>query len=62
MGIDQSEEFLEISRERKEEITDKEKAVEYLEKLQRQAIIFADREVFMLGEEENVYGIKELPF
>lgn len=62
MGIDQSEEFLEISRERKEEITDKEKAVEYLEKLQRQAKIFADREVFMLGEEENVYGIKELPF
>ena len=62
MGIDQSEEFLEISRERKEEITDKEKAVEYLEKLQRQAIIFADREDFMLGEEENVYGIKELPF
>lgn len=62
MGIDQSEEFLEISRERKEEITDKEKVVEYLEKLQRQANIFADREVFMLGEEENVYGIKELPF
>jgi len=62
LGIDQSEEFLEISRERKEEITDKEKAVEYLEKLQRQAKIFADREVFMLGEEENVYGIKELPF
>lgn len=62
MGIDQSEEFLEISRERKEEITDKEKAAEYLEKLQRQAKIFADREVFMLGEEENVYGIKELPF
>lgn len=62
MGIDQSEEFLEISRERKEEITDKEKVVEYLEKLQRQAKIFADREVFMLGEEENVYGIKELPF
>ena len=62
MGLDQSEEFLEISRERKEEITDKEKATEYLEKLQRQAKIFADREVFMLGEEENVYGIKELPF
>lgn len=62
MGIDQSENFLEISRERKEEITDKEKVVEYLEKLQRQAKIFADREVFMLGEEENVYGIKELPF
>ena len=61
LGIDQSEAFLNISKARKEEITNKEKIVEYLEKLQKQAKLFEDKEIRVLGEEISYYG-SELPF
>ena len=61
LGIDQSEEFLKLSKARKEEITDREKVVEYLERLQKQAKLFEDKEIRVLGEEASYYG-SELPF
>ena len=61
LGIDQSEDFLNISKARKEEITDREKVVEYLERLQKQAKLFEDKEIRVLGEGTTYYG-SELPF
>ena len=61
LGIDQSEDFLNISKARKEEINDREKVVEYLERLQKQAKLFEDKEIRVLGEEVSYYG-SELPF
>ena len=61
LGIDQSEEFLKLSKARKEEITDREKVVEYLERLQKQAKLFEDKEIRVLGEDASYYG-SELPF
>lgn len=43
LGIDKEENFLKISALRKEEITQVEKRIEYLEKLQRQAKLFSDK-------------------
>ena len=61
LGIDQSEDFLNLSKARKEEITDREKVIEYLERLQKQAKLFEDKEIRVLGEEASYYG-SELPF
>ena len=61
LGIDQSETFLNISKARKEEISSREKVIEYLEKLQNQAKLFEDKEIRVLGEEASYYG-NELPF
>ena len=61
LGIDQSEDFLNLSKARKEEITDREKVIEYLERLQKQAKLFEDKEIRVLGEETSYYG-SELPF
>ena len=61
LGIDQSDNFLNISKARKEEINDREKVIEYLERLQKQAKLFEDKEIRVLGEEASYYG-RELPF
>ena len=61
LGIDQSEYFLNLSKARKKEITDREKVIEYLERLQKQAKLFEDKEIRVLGEETSYYG-SELPF
>lgn len=61
LGIDQSEDFLNLSKACKEEITDREKVIEYLERLQKQAKLFEDKEIRVLGEEASYYG-SELPF
>jgi len=61
LGIDQSEDFLNLSKARKEEITDRKKVIEYLERLQKQAKLFEDKEIRVLGEEASYYG-SELPF
>ena len=60
LGIDQSEEFLNISKARKEETTNREKVVEYLERLQKQAKLFEDKEIRVLEDECQHYN--ELPF
>ena len=61
LGIDQSEDFLNLSKARKEEITDRRKVTEYLERLQKQAKLFEDKEIRVLGEDVPYYG-SELPF
>lgn len=61
LGIDQSEDFLNLSKARKEEITDREKVVEYLERLQKQAKLFEDKEIRVLGEKQSSFEY-ELPF
>lgn len=43
LGIDQDEKYLEMSKCRKEEIMNREKRGEYLNKLQKQAKLFSDR-------------------
>ena len=61
LGIDQEENFLQISKERKEEIIDIDRQNEYLEKLQRQAKLFSDRRIGILEDNNSEYKI-ELPF
>lgn len=45
LGIDQDEKYLEIGKCRKEEIMNREKMVEHLNKLQKQVKLFSDREM-----------------
>ena len=61
LGIDQNEEFLELSKERREEINDISKRTLYLEKLQRQAQLFEDDVVQVINEPIALYG-QDLPF
>ena len=61
LGIDQNEEFLELSKERREEINDISKRTLYLEKLQKQAQLFEDKEIQTLNEPLVEYG-QDLPF
>lgn len=61
LGIDQQEGFLNISKARKEEIMSFAKRVEFYEKLNKQAKLFQDKEIRVLGEELPFYG-EDLPF
>ncbi len=63
LGIDQEDNFLQISKARKEEIEDSAKRSEYLNKLQRQAKLFSDikRDCNFVSDAESEYTI-ELPF
>lgn len=62
LGIDQEEDFLKISKLRKEEIMDYNKRDEYLGKLQKQANILARNSYLnILSDIENLYTC-ELPF
>ena len=61
LGIDQNEEFLEMSKARREEINDVSKRVLYLEKLQKQAQLFEDKEIHFINEPFVEYG-QDLPF
>ena len=61
LGIDQNEEFLELSKERREEINDISKRTLYLEKLQKQAQLFEDKEIQTLNEPLVESG-QDLPF
>lgn len=63
LGIDQEDNFLQISKARKEEIEDSAKWSEYLNKLQRQAKLFSDikRDCNFVSDAESEYTI-ELPF
>ena len=62
LGIDQEESFLQISKLRKEEITNSNKREEYLGKLQKQANIFAGQtHLDILSDIEYIYSC-ELPF
>lgn len=62
LGIDREEEFLLLSRTRKEEIENGMKHAEYIEKLQRQTKLFSDKkDNNVLTDITSEYTI-ELPF
>lgn len=62
LGIDQEEEFLHISKARKEEIVDITKQNEYIDKLQKQSKIFSDAVLCnVISDVETSYSI-DLPF
>lgn len=61
LGIDRSEKFLELSRDRREELNDAKKRIEYLDRLQKQAKLFKDNEVRVLNDKLSNYGLG-LPF
>ena len=61
LGIDQNEEFLELSLTRREEINDVSKRTSYLDKLQKQAQLFEDNGIQVLNEPFVEYG-QNLPF
>lgn len=61
LGIDQNGEFLELSQARREEINDISKRTLYLEKLQKQAQLFEEKEISVLSAPIALYG-QDLPF
>ena len=61
LGIDQEEDFLQISKARKEEIVYAEKQHEYLNKLQKQAKLFSTQKGSLISDVCSEYRI-ELPF
>lgn len=61
LGIDQSEQFLQLSKARREELNDIGKRSDYLTRLQKQAKLFKDNEVKVINDNRIHYGA-ELPF
>lgn len=61
LGIDLEEKFLELSKSRREELNDNSRREYYLEKLQKQAKLFEDKDTRVVGEPPIFYG-PELPF
>ena len=61
LGIDQSDEFLKLSKARREELNNYTIRGEYLGKLQHQAKLFEDKDIRVLNEPHAFYG-PDLPF
>lgn len=61
LGIDQKDEFLELSKARREEINDTSKRTLYLEILQKQAQLFEDKGISAFNDPITLYG-QDLPF
>lgn len=61
LGIDMEEKFLELSKSRREELNDNSRREYYLDKLQKQAKLFEDKDIRVVGEPPIFYG-PELPF
>lgn len=61
LGIDKDDEFLRLSRSRKEEILDIAKQNEYLDKIQKQAKVVSEKAKYIMSDVESPYTI-ELPF
>lgn len=61
LGIDKVEDFLTISKNRRQEIDDYNKRIEYLEKLQKQAKLFSETQKNILSDASFLYSA-ELPF
>lgn len=59
--MNKNEEFLEMSKARREEINDISKRTLFLEKLQKQAQLFEGKEIQPLNEPLVEYG-QDLPF
>lgn len=60
-GIDMEKQFLQMSKAHKEEIDTPGKRQEYINRLEKQAHLFQDKDIRVLGEQEIDYG-PELPF
>ena len=61
LGIDKDEDFLQISKARKEEIVDSMKQREYIGKIQRQAKLFSNYQQCIVSDDSVDYTV-ELPF
>lgn len=61
LGIDTNDDFLELSKARREELRDNSKRTMYLEKLQTQSQLFGDDEIQEINEPYVDYG-RVLPF
>lgn len=61
LGIDQEEQFLKMSKARREELDIIRRRGEMLEKLDKQAKLFQDSDIRVIYEPEIYYG-QELPF
>ena len=61
LGIDMEEKSPEMSKARREELDNQSIRTEYLEKLQKQAKLFEDKEIRVLIETHAYYG-EDLPF
>lgn len=61
LGIDQEEKFLDLSKARKEEIKSLERRKGFYDKLNKQANLYQDKEIRVLGDEPVFYG-DDLPF
>ena len=61
LGIDQEEDFLKMSKARREELNEYSRRDYFLDKLQKQAKLFQDKDIRVLGEPE-VYYYRDLPF
>ena len=61
LGIDMEEKFLQMSRDRREELEDSLVREDYLHRLQHQAKIFEDKDIRVLTEPAQYYGT-DLPF
>jgi len=62
LGIDMEQKFLDMSKARKQEIENPDKKQEYLERLNKQAKLFVDKDVRVLNEDPTTYYGPELPF
>ena len=61
LGIDMEEKFLQMSRDRREELENGLVREDYLHRLQHQAKIFGDKDIRVLTEPAQYYGT-DLPF
>ena len=61
LGIDQEEDFLKMSKARREELNEYSRRDYFLDKLQKQAKLFQDDEIRVIGESGISYG-RDLPF
>lgn len=61
LGLEQEEEFLELSKSRREELNDFSRRDYYINKLEQQAKLFQDKDIRVLGE-PNLKYTRYLPF
>lgn len=61
LGIDQEEEFLKMSKARREELNEFSRRDYFLDKLQKQAKLFQDDNIRVISESGILYG-RDLPF
>ena len=61
LGIDMEEKFLQMSKARKEEMEKPGKSQEYIKRMEREARVFQDKDIKVIGEQYVDYG-QDLPF